>query len=257
MVFLSFLSLRKKKIHFCVHFQSILCTDFMLPYMAVVQQAWSQNCSEKDGQSETEDWDEDDDEMRQKLVAMSFPEHKPRECILSNETLMYTSKTISHTFFHFISFFSRFDGIIKCSACGGVAFQNAKMTEKEKKCTAFVDWFQVGLEWIKKERMKGNNTKSNCGMTKTMATMHCNAHQTNRNIEQTNWSSTQCTYWGLSGSMTDLRCSVVGITIDSSPSANWWSMDHITYAFLYALRLYGCAKCHANETTNYWERKSV
>lgn len=177
--------------------------------------------------------------------------------IIERNAHVHIEDNFTYVFSFYFIFFSWIDGIIKCSACGGVAFQNAKMTEKEKKCTAFVDWFQVGLEWIKKERMKGNNTKSNCGMTKTMATMHCNAHQTNRNIEQTNWSSTQCTYWGLSGSMTDLRCSVVGITIDSSPSANWWSMDHITYAFLYALRLYGCAKCHANETTNYWERKSV
>lgn len=125
---------------------------------------------------------------------------------------VHIEDNFTYVFFILFNFFSRIDGIIKCSACGGVAFQNAKMMEKERSAQLS----STGFSWFgmdkKKERMEGNNTKCNCGMTKTMATMHCNAHQTNRNIEQTHWSSTQCSTPGLSDWLTDLlhgvQCSV-------------------------------------------------
>lgn len=45
------------------------------------------------------------------------------------------------------------------------------------------------------------------------------------------------------------------IAANSSPSANWRSMDHVTYTFfMYALR---ATECQVNETRNYWKRKFV
>lgn len=53
--------------------------------------------------------------------------------------------------------------------------------------------------------------------------------------------------------------SAVGITIDSSPSANWRSMDYITYAVLYARRAFTWLRLNVmqNETANHCERKSA
>lgn len=59
---------------------------------------------------------------------MSFPEHKEKKKPTSKQESAYyrnenvrSPNAISHVYIHL-----NIDGIIKCSACGGAAFQNTK-----------------------------------------------------------------------------------------------------------------------------------